>query len=749
MIYVERSSVDCPVSLLPGGEGERELAQLSTFVDQQEEHRQQRFRFRNLRKTDVFPAVMQLFSEKCAYCETPVISMLADIDHFRPRASVAEDARHPGYWWLANRWDNILLACRGCNAAKSNRFPLEDEKRRAFIVGGEIYEQPLLIDPTVDNPAEHFVYDERGFVASDTLRGQTTIAQLRLNRDSLVLERKQAVHHLLARIEQLKHALLAEKKGEDNKEFINTCLWHLQDLTDKKSTYSAIKRQFLVYELSGLYSAKEFSLHFEWSEYNHLISKRNVISAKSVFRGYLDELSDFFLNNSIGNVKSRMVRRNIDHVEIKNFKSIEGISLPVKPEWLMLLGENGAGKSSVLQAIALCIAGANHFSHLVNDELIIPEELIKKGKRTAIISIQLSGFVGKHELILRRGLAEFRRPAGRTATVTWEQGEAQVAGDRGAKDEQLVLLGYGSTRLLSVKEVKYQEITPGGYRRIDNLFDPFVTLISAEKWLAEAPKHLFDQAALLLKDLLSLDDDVLFVKQKGRIMVSSPAQEISLRVLSDGFKAVIALTIDIISVATRLWGSPENAEGIVLLDELDCHLHPGWKMRIVSGLRRAFPGMQFITTTHDPLCLRGLEQGEICLMKKDETGKVTADTDLPDPADLRVDQLLTSPFFGLNTTRDPQDEVLFDEYYALLSLDERDDTQNATLAHLKSELKARRYVGDTPREQLMFEAVDQVIADRRESGTPQVYEMKEEVVEVISALWDDVLNETFTDHDKD
>jgi len=70
-------------------------------------------------------------------------------------------------------------------------------------------------------------------------------------------------------------------------------------------------------------------------------------------------------------------------------------------------------------------------------------------------------------------------------------------------------------------------------------------------------------------------------------------------------------------------------------------------------------------------------------------------------------------------------------------------------AHLKSELKARRYVGDTPREQLMFEAVDQVIADHRESGTPQVYEMKEEVVEGISALWDDVLNETFTDHDKD
>ena len=169
--------------------------------------------FGNLRKTDVFPAVLQLFSEKCAYCETPVISMLADIDHFRPRASVAEDARHPGYWWLANRWDNIFLACRVCNAAERGiGFPLEDEKLRAFIVGGEVYEQPLLLDPTADNPAEHFVYDEGGFVASDTLRGQTTIAQLRLNRASLVIDRKKTVQHILARIEQLKRCVACRKE---------------------------------------------------------------------------------------------------------------------------------------------------------------------------------------------------------------------------------------------------------------------------------------------------------------------------------------------------------------------------------------------------------------------------------------------------------------------------------------------------------------------------------------------------------
>lgn len=744
MIYVERDSVDCPGSLLPGGDGEREQMRIARFIQQPEAHRQQRLRFRILSKTDVFPAVLQLFAEKCAYCETPVMPVDEGIDHFRPRTSVAEDPRHPGYWWLANSWDNIFLACKACNAAKANRFPLEDEKRRAFIAGGEYDEQPLLINPTVDNPADHFVYDDQGYVAGATLRGRTTIALLRLNRDALVEARQRAVMEIKSLTAQFES--LSWKPASNKQQGLDLMIGYLNDLTANHSPYAAIKRQFLFSGLNDVFSEDDFQTYFSWSKYNKFISKHKLSTIRSDFKQYLNELSDYSLINTIGHIKSRALKRSVEQVEIQNFKSIEDMEIALSPDWFMLLGENGVGKSSVLHAIALCISGADHFADLINKGIIFPDELIKQGKRTARISLQISGFVGKHELILRSSSAEFRRPVGRSAKVAWPEGKASVTGDREAKNEQLVLLGYGSTRLLSHKA---QTHTVTGYRRIDNLFDPFVTLTPAEEWLTHAPEHLFDQAALLLKDLLSLEDDALFVKRKGRIMVSSPAQEIPLRVLSDGFKAVIALTIDIVSVATRLWGSPENAEGIVLLDELDCHLHPTWKMRIVSGLRRAFPGMQFITTTHDPLCLRGLRQGEICLMKKADNGTVTADSDLPDPADLRVDQLLTSAFFGLNTTRDPQDEVLFDEYYALLSLNELDEAQAAKLAWLKSELSERRYVGDTPREQLMFEAVDRVIAEHRDGGKAQVYEMKEEVVEVISALWDDVLNETFTDHDKD
>ncbi|MBK4725337.1 AAA family ATPase [Pantoea agglomerans] len=744
MIYVDRNSVDCPTSLLSGGEGEHEQALLSAFISDPEKHRQQRFRFRALHKTDVFPALLTLCSEKCAYCEMPIPSQGSGIDHYRPRASVAEATSHPGYWWLANRWDNLLLVCHECNAAKSHRFPLADEKSRAFIIGAEVNEQPLLLDPASDNPAEHFVYDERGYVSGATLRGQTTIALLRLNRDSLVQARCHAAMIMKTVMTQFEFVLFS--RGQDNKESLATLIASIKEMTADHSPFAAIKRQLLVSGLYDQFTGQEFQSHFAWSKYNRPVSQRQLISIKSDFNTYLDELSDYSLANTIGHIKSRALKRSVEHIEIENFKSLEKVKLSVTPDWFMLLGENGVGKSSVLHAVGLCISGANNFAELLNNKIITPDDFIKKGKDKATISVQISGFVGQHRLIIRHQSALFKRPVGRSARVSWKSGQAVVTGDREARNEQQVLLGYGATRLLS-RDDKVGKLT--GFHRIDNLFDPFVTLIPADKWLAKAPIHLFDQAALLLKDLLSLNDDVIFVRREEEVLVSSPEQEIPLGVLSDGFKAVIALTIDIFSVAERLWGSPENAEGIVLLDELDCHLHPTWKMRIVSGLRRAFPGMQFIVTTHDPLCLRGLQQGEICLMKKDEIGRVTANTDLPDPADFRVDQLLTSSFFGLNTTRDPQDEVLFDEYYALLSLSERDEAQTAKLAQLKSELKDRRYVGDTAREQLMFEAVDQVIANRRSRGKTQVYEMKEEVVEAISALWDEVLNETFTDHDKD
>ena len=252
-----------------------------------------------------------------------------------------------------------------------------------------------------------------------------------------------------------------------------------------------------------------------------------------------------------------------------------------------------------------------------------------------------------------------------------------------------------------------------------------------------------------MKQLLSLSDDTLSLKSGRRVIIQDDERSVPLSAHSVGYKAVIALSVDICEVSIRLWGDPGIAEGIVFIDEIDCHLHPTWKMRITNALRNAFPGMQFITTSHDPLCLRGLAKGEVCVLKSTADRQINVIQDLPDPSDLSIEQLLTSPFFGLNTTDDPEHEALFDEYYALMALPEPRNEELERLQELKSVLSQRRFMGGTPREQLLYEAVDKVLAEHKLSGNPKIFDMKDEASSAIAQIWDDVLEETFKEDDQD
>lgn len=157
-------------------------------------------------------ALEKLFHRKCAYCETPITTGF-DVEHFRPKGRVAEDANHPGYYWLAYAWENLLPACAQCNqrrkdpptwddpstgpsAGKLDQFPLEDGSFRASEPSHNLAdERPLLLNPCVDNPEEHFTCN---FFTGDLLpknnssRAATSIRVFNLNRKRL-REQRQAV----------------------------------------------------------------------------------------------------------------------------------------------------------------------------------------------------------------------------------------------------------------------------------------------------------------------------------------------------------------------------------------------------------------------------------------------------------------------------------------------------------------------------------------------------------------------------
>jgi hypothetical protein len=248
----------------------------------------------------------------------------------------------------------------------------------------------------------------------------------------------------------------------------------------------------------------------------------------------------------------------------------------------------------------------------------------------------------------------------------------------------------------------------------------------------------FETATAVLKNLLGLATNARFeIDDNRRVIVVDHGERVPLSQLSDGYQSVLGTAVDILDVLTRVFPNLLVAEGIVLLDEIGAHLHPTWKMRIVKSLRQAVPAVQFVTSTHDPLCLRGLGAGEVVVMERDENHRIQTVADLPSPDDLRVDQILTSDFFGMNTTVDPEAEHLFDEYYALLALPKRTRKQATELAELKEQLKDRQYLGTNPRETLMYEAIDELVAKYKRSTTTRILDLKPEAVEAIAKAWAD------------
>ena len=140
-------------------------------------------------------ALSTLQHDKCCYCESkPSPTSTGRIDHFRPKGAVRQDKAsnrlYPGYYWLAYRWDNLVLACETCNRRKSDYFPLEEPGQRALNHLDLLdRESPLLLNPYAEpDLSEHLTFNESACEPA-TERGRVTVTVLGLNRPGLQEER--------------------------------------------------------------------------------------------------------------------------------------------------------------------------------------------------------------------------------------------------------------------------------------------------------------------------------------------------------------------------------------------------------------------------------------------------------------------------------------------------------------------------------------------------------------------------------
>ncbi len=184
------------------------------------------FKFENYRDKKVKLALEKIFS-KCAYCESVYqASSDGDIEHFRPKGAIAEIKQKPGYYWLANDWENLLLSCQHCNQqrkhkiygkekvetqGKKDQFPVKDEKKRMKGPGDSFAKEEkvrLLINPCIEDPDDHFTYhEELPVMIPKTEMAKKSIRIYALTRHKLIVERTKVRVHLFQQMQQVKLAL--------------------------------------------------------------------------------------------------------------------------------------------------------------------------------------------------------------------------------------------------------------------------------------------------------------------------------------------------------------------------------------------------------------------------------------------------------------------------------------------------------------------------------------------------------------
>jgi uncharacterized protein (TIGR02646 family) len=166
MIHVDRGRVPAPTILLDKGVMETRAA---AVIYSDPSSREKAFRFTCYRHREVLKALQELFRGKCAFCEQLVAATARpDVEQFRPKTAAVNldgDITKPGYWWLANEWGNLYLACPRCNRTKMNRFPVAGV--RALRPDDDIADEAaLLLDPCDDDPEQYLIFVQDGRVAS-------------------------------------------------------------------------------------------------------------------------------------------------------------------------------------------------------------------------------------------------------------------------------------------------------------------------------------------------------------------------------------------------------------------------------------------------------------------------------------------------------------------------------------------------------------------------------------------------------
>jgi predicted ATP-dependent endonuclease of OLD family len=336
----------------------------------------------------------------------------------------------------------------------------------------------------------------------------------------------------------------------------------------------------------------------------------------------------------------------INIVEINNIRSIRDFKMEFADPagWHVLIGDNGAGKSSIIRSIALALVGSDE-AHGLRPNW--QDWLNKKADRGSI-KLQLSRDTIDQDSDTSATTQNtsipnefyFNKEQSKILFLCNDTPSEKINPKlyNWGKNSGWFSAGYGPFRRFSGGSQEMEKIFENqSYERLAShlsLFGEDVALTEATKWLVnlnyqvlekKISENLIDDLKRLVnsEDFLPHNTKLTNISSEGVVFTDGNGVEISVTQMSDGYRSILSLTFELIRQLVKVYGDELvfqsvrqgnmmiDLPGVVLVDEIDAHLHPTWQTRIGQWFIKYFPKLQFIVTTHSPLICRACEKGTI------------------------------------------------------------------------------------------------------------------------------------------